>query len=157
LRAKGEKVTLEEMLASFSTNSGECLEILSNSVARFGPVSCELTNVRLSAASVELTNASSLRFVQPGRAQVSFQQPAPPWAGSVSGSRCSTWTGSSDRLFQIAAPLAELRNALKHPAAHGGPRTDVFRNVTPWRETREAVSWLAFASLVALHDGRNAE
>src|SRR5579862_5435680 len=96
LRNKGEKVTFEEMLATFSTNSGGCLEVLSNSVERFGPVSCELTNVRLSAASTELTNISLLRFVRPGRAQVSFRQPAPPWAGSVSGPGCSNWSGSSN-------------------------------------------------------------
>src|SRR6476659_6534890 len=78
LRNQGEKVTYEEMIATCSTNSGGCLAILSNSVARLGPVSCDLTNVRLSSAFTELTNMSLLRFIQPGRAQVSFRQPAPP-------------------------------------------------------------------------------
>lgn len=157
LRNKGEKVTYQEMVATFSTNSVGCLEVLSNSVANFGPVSCELTNVRLSSAVTELTNMSLLRFVQPGRAQVSFRQPAPPWAGSVSGPRCTTWSGSSNRLSQIAVQLRALRDAMRHLDTHGGPRTDVFQTVTPWREAREAATWIGFASLVELHDGEYAE
>ena len=156
LRAKGEKMTLGELIGSFSTNSGDCLEVLSDCVARFGPVSCEVTNARL-VASVELTNAGALRFVQPGRAQVSFREPTPPWAGSVAGPQCSTWSGSSNRLAQVVMPLRELRNGVKHPDANGGPRSDVFRSVTPWLEVKEADAWLTFSALVALHDGRNAE
>jgi len=57
----------------------------------------------------------------------------------------------------MAAPLTELRDALKFPDAHAWPRSDVFESVTPSRQIREAASWLTFAALIELHDGRNAE
>lgn len=156
LRAKGEKLTFEEVVATYSSNASDTAGILTNTILGLGPVSFELTNARLGSASSELTNIGTLKFIAAGQAEVSFRQDIPPWASSVKGRRCATWVGASNRLFVANSQLAKLCEALKSPSANAGPH-DFFQKVTPFREVRDAAYWLGFAALENLHDGRKTE
>jgi hypothetical protein len=157
LHAKGEKLTFAEIFATYSTNVSDTVGILTDIVRSLGPVSSELTNARIGLVSSELTNISVLKFTAPGRVEVSFRQAVPPWASSVKGRQCTTWAGSSNRLFEADSELARLRETLRSPAPNGGFRDDWFHNVTPFPDIRQASYWLSFAALQDLHDGQKAE
>jgi hypothetical protein len=145
LRAKGEKVTLQELVASLSTNTNDSVEILTSAVSKLGPLPAELTNL----------NAKP--FIESGPARIVWGLPAPPWADSTNGNALSTWAAVSNHVRQMTVPLAELREAMKRPAANAGFRTDYFLSVTPWRAVKEAMTWLEVAALVELHNQRQAK
>jgi hypothetical protein len=145
LRAKGEKVTFSERQATLSTKTNTSLAALTNAVLKLGELPAATTNI------------GAMHYVEGGRAEIAWKLSNPPWAPFGHDASWSTWSGASKRIAELAKPLAALRQAARQPPVNGGPRTDSFQTVTPSRTVRSVASWLAFAALVDLHEGRQQE
>jgi len=145
LRARGEKMTFEELIASLSPHTNDSLAVLTNVVLQLGALPGDATNIDI------------MHYVGPGRAQVAWNLSEPTWAVSaVCGSRV-TWTDVGDRVARMAAQLAELRKAMQNPAPNAGYRTNCFESPTPFLPVRSAAYWLASEALRNLHQGRRSE
>src|ERR1041385_2418103 len=115
LRAKGEKVTFQELQATLSPIARNSTAVLTNLVQKLGQPPADSTNFH------------AFQLVEAGRAPIAWKSAKPPWAGGGAG---TTWDELHHRVATNAAILADLREALKRPAPNGGSRTDIFEQVT---------------------------
>lgn len=145
LRARGEKITFAELIASLSSNTNDSLAVLTNVVLQLGPLPGDATNIDI------------MHYVGPGRAQVAWRVGEPTWAVSPVRSPHITWTDVGNRVTQMAAPLDKLRQAMKAPVPNAGFRTNYFERATPFRAVQSAANWLASEALWDLHEGRRAD
>jgi hypothetical protein len=115
LRARGEKLTCEELPRSPSTNANHSLAKLTNAVAKIG-------NVRFQPGNIEVR-----KFVGPGRARVAWIGDSPSWQSSTGGGGAAHLggPGRGDGRRELGAggntrgsegTGAKLRLAYKHPA-----------------------------------------
>jgi hypothetical protein len=139
LRAKGEKVSFQELQAALSPVTDKA--------------TAELTNVVLRLGQPPFTNFGEFIFVAPGQAQTAWQLEAP--SGMSLG--VTNWEGARSRIVAKAAELAKLRQLLGRAAPNAGPRTNAFVAVTPFRSLRSAAQWLGCVALVHLRQNEKAE
>jgi hypothetical protein len=142
LRADGEKVTFQELQATLSLLVDASTPALTSLVERLGPPPAGVTNFQ------------PLLLVEPGLAHVTWKLEKPPGGD---GSIEATWAVANRRVAENATAVAELRQLLQHPDANAGPRATVFETTTPFKMARTAAHWLAYATLVNLRDGQNAD
>lgn len=143
LRAKGEKITFEELMATLSSHTNKSLKALTNLVGQLGVPLGSTTNIEV------------MHFVESGQAQVAWKLNKPTWA--INAGHQSSWDDVRVAIAENAGLLEELHKAIKNPAPNGGFRTDYFISPTPWLLARNAAIWLVSEALLKLHEGRPAE
>ena len=143
LRAQGEKLTFAEFPHGRRTNAVDSHAIITNAVA-------ELVGARLNPGMLELR-----KYVQPGRAIVTWRQANPLWGQPVGAGGGGTWEELAVQMQAAQSTLQEIRDALKEPALDGGPRTNLLtgRRVN-FVAIRTAAQWLMGAAENDLHLGR---
>jgi hypothetical protein len=115
---------------------------------------------KLGSFPVDFTNLNGMRYIEPGRAEVGWKLPAPPWKNSKTHSGVGTWEEASRCVAQSAEPLSQIRKAMKTPAGNAGPRNgDNFYQVTKedFYAAKRCAEWLSAAVLVELHNERRAD
>lgn len=142
LRAKGEKMTFEEMIASLSPQTNNSLAILTNIVQQLGPPPGDATNIEV------------MHFVGSGGAQIAWKLNQPTWIISAEDSRNFSWATVGDAIARKNALLVELNQAAEQPPRNAGFRTNFFERATPFREVKVATLWLVSEALWNLHEGK---
>jgi hypothetical protein len=143
LRAKGEKLTFEELMGSHQTSLTDSLIRLTNAIAR-------LAYSSLSPGSFE-----PRKFVGPGEARVLWKEDSPLGVTLKSNSLGTGWQYVATQMETYGGSLEEIREALKDPAPDWGPRTNVWSHPIPnFVAIRVAAQWLMGTTLNELHQGR---
>jgi hypothetical protein len=141
LRRKGERLTLAELTQGRSTNANHSQAVLTNAVAQL--------------RSARFGNGFDLRkYVAPGRARVVWRDATPAWNAPLARPAEWTWEGFAADVRGLETPLAQLREALRDPAADAGPPTPflVGRRVN-FVALRSAAQWLGAVTMSDLHAG----
>jgi hypothetical protein len=142
LRARGEKLTYEELPRSPSTNANHSLAKLTNAVAKIG-------NVRFQPGNIEVR-----KFVGPGRARVAWIGDSPSWQSSTGGGAQLTWADLAEEMAGANLALAEIREALKEPAPNSGSPTNILPlPVSNFVAIRNAAQWLTGSALNETRQG----
>jgi hypothetical protein len=143
LRAKGERLTVAELTANYSTSPAGWAVQLSNQVAALGPTPANPEKLRLA------------EFVAPNRARVTWSLPQPPWDPLDARQTNVAWSELSRRVSSSGPALQQLQKFLGRPAANGGRPTNWFDFHPVWHEMKSAAGWLACSTLVSLREGRH--
>lgn len=143
LQAKGEKLTFEELTRGWLTNLSDSHAVITNAAP-------SLRSARLNPGLLDVQKP-----VRPGQASVAWQQAAPPWSGSAGPGGNGTWEELDAQMQAAQATLQTIRAALKNPALHEGPPTNIWtaRRVE-FVAIRTVAQWLAGAAENDLHRGR---
>ena len=143
LRAKGDKLTLGEIMAGRATNANDCPIIISNALAQ------------LRDAAFVVGGLETRKFVGPGQAAVCWKQPVPRWSA---GSRQPQWDEFVRQFNESSQALAMIRAALTNPPADAGPLTELwFQPRVNFVGIRQAAQCLAAAAICDLRQGRREE
>jgi len=142
LKAKGEKLTYEELMLGRATNAADSHAVFTNAVAR-------LKSGRLHPGMLDLR-----KYVRPGEALVAWRQTSPVW-GKSNGPVGGTWEEMDEQMQAVQDTLHEVREALKAPAPDGGPYTNMLLTKrVDFVAIRTAAQWLMGAAENDLHQGR---
>ena len=143
LRAQGEKLSFAELTSGRKPNGVDSHAIVTN-------IAAKLSGARLSPGSLELR-----RFIQPGKARVTWERPELTWSQSAGTSSNGTWEDLDAQMNAAQSTLQETRQALKEPAADAGPCTNMLasRRVN-FVAIRTVAQWLMGATENELHHGR---
>jgi hypothetical protein len=142
LRARGEKLTFDELLRSRSTNVVNTMTPLSTAVLTLG-------DARFLPTPVE-----GRKYVSPGRARVGWGGDYPSWLSTNSASARPTWADLAAEMADAQPALAEIRRALQDPAANAGPCTNMLTGPgSSFATIRSVAQWLAAAALNETHQG----
>jgi hypothetical protein len=143
LQAKGEKLTIAELMQGRLTNVVDSHAIITNATARLrsGPITPGLLAPRT--------------YFLPGQANVTWRQPDLRSTIVGASGRMGTWEEFDAQMRAAASPLQEIRAALKEPSPDAGPCTNLLmgRRVN-YVSIRVAAQWLAGAAENDLHQGR---
>ena len=143
LQARGEKLTSADLTRGRATNFFDSHAVITNA-------SLQLKGGKFSPGMLEVR-----RYVGPGQAIVTWQQPAPLWANSTGPTSRANWEEMETQMQEVQDTLQEVRTALKHPAPDGGPWTNMLsgRRVN-FVAIRTIAQWLMGAVENDLHEGR---
>jgi len=142
LRARGEKLTFEELDRSRSTNLTDTLTVLSNAVPK-------LLNAGFSPGDIETT-----KYVGPGRARLAWKGASPNWRSGTSSNAQPTWALVAQDIAAAQSALAEIRAGLHEPTPSSGPATNLMKGFGPsFNMIRSAAQWLMAAALNEAHQG----
>jgi len=143
LKAKGERLSFEELSRDWTTNLMDAHAAITNAVAR-------LTNAPLAPGLLGLQKPRG-----PGQASVTWRQDHPIGSRAVGFSGSGTWAELDAQIKSAQGPLQEIRLALQVPSLHEGPCTNVWteRRVN-FVAIRIAAQWLVAAAEDDLHQGR---
>jgi hypothetical protein len=143
LQAKGEKLSYAELTRGRQTNFFDSHAVITNAAAR-------LRGGKLSPGMLE-----PRRYVGPGQAMVTWQQPSPLWANSTGGTNRDTWEDLETQMQAVQDTFQEAHEALKSPAPDGGPSTNMFMGYrVNFVAIRTVAQWLMGAVETDLHQGR---
>jgi hypothetical protein len=146
LRARGEKLTFEDLERSRSTNVNTSMAALSNAVSLLGIP-------QFPPGSVEIR-----KYVSPGCARLSWKGPSPGWATNTSYDPQPTWAQLAEQITAAQSALSELREALRDPRASSGPCTNLMGGPpSNFVAVRKAAQWLMNAALYEARQGHTEE
>ena len=142
LRARGEKLTFEELERSRSTNLTGTLTVLSNAVPKF-------LGAGFSPGDIE-----TRKYLGPGRACLAWKGAGPNWRSGTSSNAQPTWAAIAPDIAGAQSALAEIRAALHEPTPSSGPCTNLMKGFGPsFVMIRSAAQWLMAAALNDTHQG----
>lgn len=141
LRAKGELLTLAELTASFTADVPDSMGVITNAAAK------------LRTASFQPGGNGVMEFIAPGNARVTWMQNAVSLYGATTN--YIAWTNFLTQLDQVEDSLEKIREAMKNPAPHMGPRTNyLLGSPRPdFVRIRSAAQWLTASAVGSLHRG----
>ncbi len=145
LRAKGEKLTPEELGYPRPPESSQSLDKLRAGLSHIG-------SLKYHPGSLEL-----MRFVGAGRVQIGWATAQPPFNAAWSNRTNSpSWGEFCAELDSIGGPLAEIRAATQNPPRYffNDPTNFPNRPKGPFVELRNAAHWLMGDAAAALHEGQ---
>src|SRR2546426_27212 len=119
LRAKGEKLTFQELKRAGASNSFDSAAILTNAVANFAK------------ARFHPGNLECMKFVGPAQVPIAWKQERPPWSRAAAAGAPVDWPELAASLDQDSDALDQIRQAMKEPPPDWGPRTNVFARPVP--------------------------
>jgi hypothetical protein len=143
LQSKGEKLTYAEIMRGRATNFFDSHAVITNAAARIkgGKITPGMLEPR--------------RYVGPALAMVNWQQPLPLMTVAVGGTNRPTWEDLEAQMHAVQDALQEARDALKAPAPHGGPCTNLlWSQPVNFVAIRVVAQWLMGAAESDLHQGR---
>jgi len=141
LRANGEKVTFQELVATLSPHTNDSFIKLTNLLMKLGPPPVDIQDLRMA------------RFGENGRARPLCSSDF-PWTATTNGASHGSWTELSGRIADASRMLGEISRLLERPSPNLGPWTNCFDRPMCWPEKRRAADWLACAVLVDLRNDR---
>ena len=143
LRAKGEKLTFQELGPSFSTNGTESTRNFLNAAA----------NLSLSGSSPGIVGV--MEYIGPGTARVAWAE-ANARLSSVKDDTTTTWAGLAEQVDAAEDVLLRIRESLGKPDVDmGWDQKDVLsRPRDDFITKRNAAKWLAGAVVTEIHRGR---
>jgi hypothetical protein len=146
LRARGEKLTFEDLELSRSTNANNSVAALSNAVSMLG-------NPQFPPGSIEL-----MKYVSPGCARLCWKGPSPAWTSNTISDARPTWAQLAQQITAAQSALSELREALRDPRASSGPCTNLMTGpFFNYVAVRKAAQWLMNAALYEARQGHAEE
>jgi hypothetical protein len=140
LRARGEKLTADELGFPRPPETNGGLSLLLASVKRIG------------RAKVDPGSLNLFHFVTPGRAQVSWAMVQPPLNVSRGGRTNATWEVLSEHFKLSSDALQGIRDAAQNPPRHffNDPTNFFNQPKSPFVELRTAAQSLSGDAIVAL-------
>src|SRR5262245_40022765 len=114
LRAKGEKLTFQELVGSIATNNFGSDAALTNAVAK----------IRTQPGAFDPSRLEPRKLQSPGRARVIWMAGNPAGLGLRGKSPGEGWANFDGQMEQNQAVTAELREFFKLPPASFGLRTN---------------------------------
>ncbi|HEV2208104.1 MAG TPA: hypothetical protein VG167_04975 [Verrucomicrobiae bacterium] len=141
LAAKGERLTIAELIAARVPSTNDSQAVLTNAVACIGAQ-------RLHPSGLDLRH-----YTAPGRAQAVWQQDPPNWGNGFGQAPSGTWENFAAEVDSLQQPLADIRQALKNPAPDAGPLTNIWERRVDFVKMRQAAQWLMGAALCEVHRG----
>lgn len=152
LRANGEKLTFAELTINRGADN--------NSSKVFFRATAQLKTTALAPYTM-----SPRDFVNPGRAQARWREPVPapdqeiyPLPARPAGSGPVTWAQLRAQFDSNQVALGEIKEAMRNPSLSSGTvPTAGGPPVNNYVSMRIAAQWLAAATILDLHDGRNEE
>ena len=146
LRARGEKLTFEELERSRSASTNNSMAALSNAVSMLGIP-------QFNPGSIEVRT-----YVSPGCARLCWQGPSPAWTSNATFDTQPTWAQLAGQLTAAQSALSELRQALREPRASSGPCTNLMNGPpSNFVAVRKAAQWLMNAALYETRQGHTEE
>ncbi len=143
LLAKGEKLTLAQLMASRGTNVNDSQAAFTNAVAKISS--------RLNPSTLDLRT-----YTAPGQIRVAWQDDSA--IASVARGTSRGWERWAAEVETNQQALSELREALKNPPVDAGPLTPfpstTFSRRVDFVAIRKAAQWLTGAAMSELHAGR---
>ncbi|MSU59078.1 MAG: hypothetical protein EXS35_13075 [Pedosphaera sp.] len=144
LRAKGEKLTVEELGYPRPPESSTNLNLLLAGVD-------QIASVKFEPGSLEL-----MRFVGAGRAEVTWAEPElrAVWSWGAK-TNAATWEIFSSQFATNAEALQDIRDAVQVPPRYfyNDPTNFPRQMKAPFVQMRKAAQWLAGDAVAALHAG----
>ena len=142
LRARGEKLTFEDLERSRSTNVNNSIAALSNAVSMLGIP-------QFNPGCIALR-----RYVSPGCARLCWKGTSPGWTSNATFDTQPTWAQLGEQITAAQPALSELREALRDPRASSGPCTNLTKGpLWNYVAVRIAAQWLASAALNEARQG----
>jgi hypothetical protein len=142
LRARGEKLTFQELELSRSTNGNGSMAALSNAVAKLGIPQFPPGNIDVR------------KYVRPGSARLCWRGASPGWTSTTSSNAQPTWAELAEQITAAQSALAQLREALRDPRASSGPCTNLMAGPpSNFVAIRTAAQWLMNAALYESRQG----
>jgi hypothetical protein len=146
LRARGEKLTFEDLERSRSACTNDSMAALSNAVSMLGIP-------QINPGSVELR-----KYVGPGRARLCWKGPSPSWTSNTYSDPQPAWAQLAEQITAAQPALSELREALRDPRASSGPCTNLMTGPpSNFVAVRKAAQWLMNAALYEARQGHTEE
>jgi len=143
LRAKGERLTFDELYARDTSESAVSREELKAAGSALG-------QLRLCPGALDL-----MVYVGPGQAQVAWKQDRPPWNRNTGSGGADTWEEYDAEIAAAGEKLAVVRQALKDPPAYWGPRAsrELWAPIPNCIYLRQSAQWLVGEAIGRLHQG----
>ena len=146
LRARGEKLTFEDLERSRSASTNNSMAALSNAVSMLGIP-------QFNPGSIEVRT-----YISPGCARLCWQGPSPAWTSNATFDTQPTWAQLAGQLTAAQPALSELRQALRDPRASSGPCTNLMNGPpSNFVAVRKAAQWLMNAALYETRQGHTEE
>jgi len=152
MRAKGEKLTLEELGLAKPTQQGEGAKALLQAMDRLAALS---TNCVLASSSI-----STMKLVAPGKAKILLKQNALPEPISRKGDGTIApheWTDLADQIARAKEPLEQVRSALQQSSLDVGG-LDYSKHcgmlLLHLSKIRNTARWLSAGVINDLHEGK---
>jgi len=144
LRAKGEKLSAEELGYPRPPESSSNLDLLVSGVNQ------------IATAQFEPGSLALMHFIAAGQAEVAWAKPQIRLNSTGTGKTNATWESFSEQFEMAAKALRHIRDAAQNPPRYffNDPTNFANRLKAPFVPLRRAAQWLAGDAIIALHGGQ---